>query len=613
MRTLALCLLFPALYAHAASESEIRAAATRAMAVIQRGTAGFYRSQDCFSCHGLALPALALRAARERGIPVDEAVARANAVKGLSHSPNLASLDASVQDNTIVDPALSEGWALIAADALGMRPTPATGVRARMLANYQRSDGHWVTFDMRPPESDSEFTATAVALRAMLLHMPEPLRKEARERAARAREWLLAAQPRTTEDHTFRLLGLAWAGAGMAERAAAARALLALQRPDGGWGQLPHMQPDAYATGEVLAALHQAGSVATSDAAWQKGLHYLLSTQAADGSWQVRTRMVSPAKVSPPYVETGFPYGKDQQISTMGTCWAAMALMLGLPKAEHPAAAPPLPEFAPKGVAPWMETALFGTAAELQALLDKGLDPNSKTAGGTTLLMMAAPDAAKVKLLIGRSADVRAKAKTGYTALMIASMYRGTSDSVKLLLERGAEAAPGTGVMFNASPLFLAGMAGDAENIALLRSKGADPNRKMVILGIFPTSPLFAALSPGEVAPVKALIAAGANVKEIDQDGMNALHWSALSNHVEVARALIEVGVPLNRKDSLGYTPLLYAATVDFGRADMVTALLQAGADPGISSKEGKTALAQARHYGYPYIAAALEKSGARE
>jgi len=86
-----------------------------------------------------------------------------------------------------------------------------------------------------------------------------------------------------------------------------------------------------------------------------------------------------------------------------------------------------------------METALFGTAAELKTQLDAGLDLNSKTPEGTTLLMMAAHDADKVKLLLSRGADARAKAKTGFTALMVATTYLGTSESVKLLLEHGAE------------------------------------------------------------------------------------------------------------------------------------------------------------------------------
>ena len=248
---------------------------------------------------------------------------------------------------------------------------------------------------------------------------------------------------------------------------------------DGGWAELPHMPPDAYSTGEALVALHEAGGVAVTDSAWQKGLHYLLSTQQPDGSWHVHTRQLSPAAVSPSYFESGFPYGHDQYLSTAATCWAAMALMLTLPKAVNPPAPQAPAILSPTGLKPWMETALFGTAAELKAKLDAGLDPNSQTPEGTTLLMMAASDAEKVQLLIDRGADVHAKAKSGFTALMVATTYFGTSPSVKLLLEHGAEANPGKGVMFDASPLFLAALAGDRDNIALLLAKGADPNRKM--------------------------------------------------------------------------------------------------------------------------------------
>ena len=121
-----------------------------------------------------------------------------------------------------------------------------------------------------------------------------------------------------------------------------------------------------------------------------------------------------------------------------------------------------------------MEKALFGTTAEFKAQLDAGLDPNSKTPEGTTLAMMVAQDAGKLKLAIDRGADITAKAKTGFTALMVATTYPGTAESVKLLLAHGAEARPGTGVQLNASPLFLATLADDRENVALLLAKGAD-------------------------------------------------------------------------------------------------------------------------------------------
>jgi ankyrin repeat protein len=609
-RALVVCLFVSVLHAQTASPDQVRSAATRAVAIVQHGSTGFSELMQCFSCHDHALPMLALRVARERGVAVDEAAASQVAAKGLLYSPDLTSIDHAVQDPMIVDPASDDGWALVAAHAVGVQPNLVTAVYARRVANWQRPEGYWPTLDDRPPQSYSLFTATAVALRAMQLYMPTKSHQEVDERRARAKTWLLTAQPHDTEDFTFRLFGLHWAGATPDERGRAVQDLLALQRSNGGWAEIPHMQPDAYSTGEALVALHEAGGVAVTDPAWQKGLQYLLSTQEADGSWHVHTRMLSPAAVSPPYFETGFPYEHDQFLSTAATCWASMALMLNLPKAAKPSAPQPPAALSPQGLEPWMETALFGTASELKAQLDGGLDPNSKTPEGTTLLMMAAHDAEKVKLLIDRGADVRANAKSGYTALMVATTYLGTSPSVKLLLEHGAEARPGKGVMFEASPLFLAALTGDRDNVALLLAKGADPNRRMEIIGMFPTSPLIEAVFFGDPAIVKVLVQGGADVREKDLDGMTPLHWAVVAHRPEAAKALLDAGADVNAVDRFGYTPLLYAATIDFGDPEAATALLQAGADLSIKTKEGKTPLAQAREY--PYIRAALEKAGAK-
>jgi hypothetical protein len=53
---------------------------------------------------------------------------------------------------------------------------------------------------------------------------------------------------------------------------------------------------------------------------------YLLNTQAADGSWHVKSRSIWVQ----PYFESGFPYGHDQWISAAGTSWATMALSLAV-------------------------------------------------------------------------------------------------------------------------------------------------------------------------------------------------------------------------------------------------------------------------------------------
>ena len=603
---LSICL--PILDAATVPKDQILSSATRAVALVQRATTGFYKTQECFSCHDHALPMLTFRVARERGIPVDEAAAAQVAAKGLMRLPDLVSIDRAIQDNMIIDTASSDSWALVSADAAGLKPNLITAVYARRIANWQHADGHWATIDTRPPQGYSEFTATAAAAQAMQLYMPSQLRKEAAERAAQAKSWFLSARPHDNEDYTFRLFGLYWTGATPAESARATRELLALQRPNGGWAQLPHMQPDAYATGEALVALHEAGGVPVTDPAWQKGLQYLLSTQDDRGAWHVRTRMLSPAHVSPPYLESGFPYGHNQFLSTDATCWAAMALMLTLPKVTTPPAPQPLPALGPKGVQPWMEKAMFGTVEDLKAQLKDGLDPNSKTADGTTLAMTVASDPAKLKLLIDRRADVNAKAKTGYTALMVATTYRESAESVKLLLAHGAEVRTGTGVLFNASPLMLASMAGDAENVRLLLAKGADPNRKMLAIGFFPLTPLLSAVSYEDPALIRSLVMGGANIHAKDDDGMTALDWAVLAHHPGTVKALLSLGATtdVNAKDNFGYTPLLYAATVDFGDAEILKALLSAGADPKIADKDGKTPLAHARDY--PYLRAALEQ-----
>jgi len=220
--------------------------------------------------------------------------------------------------------------------------------------------------------------------------------------------------------------------------------------------------------------------------------------------------------------------------------------------------------------------------------------------------MMAAHDPEKVKLLIARGADASAKAKTGFTALMVAAGYQGTVESVRALLAKGAEAKPGTGVMFNASPLLIAAMAGDRENVSLLLAKATDANRKMNLIGMFPTSPLFAAVVYGDPDILTLLIKGGAKVDETDPDQMTALHWAALSNHAEAVKALIAGGAKVNAVDAFGYTPPLYAATIDFGDDETVKPLLQAGADPSIKSKDGKTAITQAGSV--PYLRAALQK-----
>ena len=110
-------------------------------------------------------------------------------------------------------------------------------------------------------------------------------------------------------------------------------------------------------------------------------------------------------------------------MSYTGSCWAVMALLEAVPASQDADA--PRPAAPGANTPTWIGAALFGTAAELRTLLDSGVSPASQTEGGTTMLMMAAADADKVRLLIARGVDAKTRAATGADALTIAASYLG--------------------------------------------------------------------------------------------------------------------------------------------------------------------------------------------
>jgi ankyrin repeat protein len=579
MRRLGLiALLTPVLYAQ--SESAARAAVTRSMPLLERSAAAFIAKRACVSCHHNILPILAFHIAQERGIEVDSRILAAIEDKTLRQLRGAMALDEAVEASTLSDPTPNDSMLLMAADRAGMPRGLVTGVYAYRLLRWQR-EGHWVTSDFRPPHSSSMFTASATAVRAIRLYLPEELSAEGDAALGRARQWFLKTRPQSTEDAAFRLLGLVWAGAAPTELAVAQKDLLDFQQPAGGWAELPDYPADAYSTGEALFALHQSG-LAVRQAALQKGLRFLLSTQAKDGSWRVKTRMLSPAEVSPRYFSTGFPYGKDEYLSYAASCWAVMALLSTLPERAaqpHDQRAPDPPQ--------WERIVLFGNAAQLAGLLDAGLDANTRTANGTTLLMMAAPDAQKVRLLLSRGADPKAAAPSGSDALTIAAAYRGTGDAIEALLHAGAE--------FRNSALVFASLTGDLRNVKLLLNAGSASAKALT-----------SALTFGYVDVARTLLAAGASARITETTGINLLHWAAITDRPEVIPLLVEAGVALNATDENGFTPLMYAATIDFGDTEALQALLRAGADKSIRNADGRTPREQAHYYGHARLESAL-------
>ena len=200
----------------------------------------------------------------------------------------------------------------------------ATAAMARFIKDHQLPDGHWAIFAHRPPIESSDIEVTALSMRALQLYAPARHAAEYKVRIDAAAAWLEHATPKATEDRALQLLGLQWTGRARDTIRTRARELLAEQRPDGGWAQIPTLNSDAYATGQALVALQEARIISKTDAAAKRGVQFLLNSQLKDGSWLVKTRAI---RIQPHY-ESGFPHGMDQFISAAATNWASTALAL---------------------------------------------------------------------------------------------------------------------------------------------------------------------------------------------------------------------------------------------------------------------------------------------
>ena len=300
------------------------------------------------------------------------------------------------------------------------------------------------------------------------------------------------------------------------------------------------------------------------------------------------------------------------------------------------------------GVTPLSEAAAAGNAGMIEALLAAGADAKGlTTADGETVLMTAARsgNAEAVRVLLNHGADINAKENyRGQTALMWAAVERHPA-VVKLLLDRGADwkvrslardtAMPKLSAASSVTPMARGGLTalhfaareGDVETGRVMLDAGVDVN----ILDADNTSSLVASVLNKHYSFAKFLLDRGADPNLADVRGRAALYaaldlrnedYSALPSRKEddplpsldLIQALLERGTNPNVQltknlpgrsgmDSgdttldAGATPLMRAARA--GDHAAMRMLLQHGADPKLTTKEGNTALLFAAGVGY--------------
>jgi ankyrin repeat protein len=235
-----------------------------------------------------------------------------------------------------------------------------------------------------------------------------------------------------------------------------------------------------------------------------------------------------------------------------------------------------------------------------------------QTAIGSTALMQACSrgDVEMVAALLDAGANLREMSGEGFTPLMAACFF-GKTAIVKLLLQYpeviesiNQRDVQGETALFKACAL-------DPEIVAILLNAGADL-REITSKG---STPLMSACSSGKTAIVKQLLqyaVVKASINQKNRDGETALIRACFGGDPEMVAILLSAGANLQEAAVNGITPLMAACLS--GKTDVVKLICQfreGRASIGYQTANGETALMKACYSGDPEMVTTLLNAGA--
>ncbi|WP_337237604.1 ankyrin repeat domain-containing protein [Proteus faecis] len=167
-------------------------------------------------------------------------------------------------------------------------------------------------------------------------------------------------------------------------------------------------------------------------------------------------------------------------------------------------------------------------------------------------------------------------------------------------------------VMANSDKAYLVTLAQEGNLSELKRQieQGADVNARDAIQD----SPYLYSGARGLQEILELTLSHGSSLKSVNRYGGTALIPASERGHVKTVKTLIDAGVDVDHINRLGWTALIEAIILGDGSQkyeDIVTLLIEGGANVNLADASGQTPLTLAKDKGYTNIVNILKQAGA--
>jgi uncharacterized protein len=248
------------------------------------------------------------------------------------------------------------------------------------------------------------------------------------------------------------------------------------------------------------------------------------------------------------------------------------------------------------GVTPLTLATQSGNVDVVRRLLDAGADVNEAMDNGETPLMIAARTGrvSTLELLLARGANLEAKDKLRGTTPLMWAAANGNADAVRFLVAKGADLAARSATVAPGRRPYLAppgreriqefidgtglrgAAGGDEKELA-----AEDPKERAAAQQKFEEEKTRASTA------VKAFEKPAPYARRFDKQwgGLTPLIFATREGDLASVKALVEAGADVNQQSEFGWTPLLTATQNRYYRIGVY--LLEHGADPNIANQGG--------------------------